>query len=681
MAENRLDGLNVGAVDLASVAASLLERGASVRLEARGSSMSPIIKDGDTLEVRPAGPAGLRRGDIVLYSKDDRMAAHRIVGASAGQGGWTFTLKADSGDGLDQVTESEILGRVAARIRKGDRTPLDKPMDRVLGLLVSAIPHPLHRLAFRLGRTLRGIPVAAPRVQAGPALKLTVSIVNWNVRDYLDKCLASVFRHAGGLDLEVIVVDNASSDGSAAMVREKYPEVRVVENRENVGYGSGHNQAVALARGEFVLFLNPDTEMLPDTLARSVRFMEEHPEAGAAMPREIERPEDKDEAWEVGVVLTGWRRVLWDLCLRANKAFPNSWCENRILDTIARWRGRFKDGFFFAKVDYLEGGFLLARRSALAEAGEFDRRYFLGHEGIDLTQRVKRLGWKLYALINVWVIHYGSKSSDLLGEEGVDRLERRWRDRVVRERGPGSAGGLAAAAKRLLKLPLHLRDIQAADLTWDPGRLADLAFDGLEGLLQPAQVRSEIIRLVELLKARQPEVIVEIGTELGGTLFLFSRAAAKDALLVSVDLPGPFFGGGEGYSAARIPLYRSIGLKGQTIRLVRSDSGSDRTLARVRELLGGRKADFLFIDGDHAYDAVRSDFERYSPLVREGGIIAFHDIVPDPSTGDQESPRLWREIKAAHPVEEIVEDWDQKGFGIGVIPDWRPPEKELRAPC
>ncbi|MBI5210003.1 MAG: glycosyltransferase [Elusimicrobia bacterium] len=534
----------------------------------------------------------------------------------------------------------------------------------------------------------------APAGDGGAALKLTVSIVNWNVRDYLERCLESVFRHSGGLDLEVIVVDNASSDGSVAMVRERFPRVRVIESAENVGYGCGHNRTLDLAAGEYVVFLNPDTEMLPGTLTDTVRFMDAHPEAGAVTPREVAGPDDDDPTWHGAVELRGWRRRLWDLCLRVQALAPNRWTEGLILDTLAEWRGRARDGFSFAVVPYIEGGFVLARRGVLTQVGRFDPRFFYGHEGADLTGRMRLAGWKLCTLLNSRVVHHGSKSAERLGPEGLRRLRREWARRAAGV--PGAvlpAAGEAALrllrkaaavgreTKRLLMLPFHFRAIKAADDALSPDQLASVAFDRTGGLISPTQVRSEIVGLLELLRERRPEVVIEIGTELGGTLFLFSRIAAPGATLVSVDLPGPLLGGGDGYCAARIPLYRSFALKGQTIHLVRGDSRDEGILARVQELLGGRKADLLFIDGDHSYDAVKSDFERYSPLVREGGMIAFHDIVPDPSTGDQESPRFWREIKAAHPVEEIVEDWDQKGFGIGLIPNWRPSTEERSDSC
>jgi len=122
-------------------------------------------------------------------------------------------------------------------------------------------------------------------------------------------------------------------------------------------------------------------------------------------------------------------------------------------------------------------------------------------------------------------------------------------------------------------------------------------------------------------------MLLEIGTTNGGTLFLFSHVAYKDAIIISVNLLGGRFSGG--YSKWRKLLYKSFALPDQRLILLMADSHKDETLAKVKAkaILGETKLDFLFIDRDHTYEGVEKDFEMYSPLVRRGGIIAFHDIV------------------------------------------------------
>jgi len=163
----------------------------------------------------------------------------------------------------------------------------------------------------------------------------------------------------------------------------------------------------------------------------------------------------------------------------------------------------------------------------------------------------------------------------------------------------------------------------------------------------------------------RPKVILEIGTARGGTLFLFTRIADPEAVIISIDLPGGPFGGG--YPSWRIPLYKSFSKGEQKIYLIRKDSHDPQTLRKIKRILGGKKIDLLFIDGDHTYKGVKMDFETYSPLVRKGGIIAFHDICPHPPETRCEVSRFWDEIKHKYSHIEIVEDWSQGWAGIGVL--------------
>jgi predicted O-methyltransferase YrrM len=179
------------------------------------------------------------------------------------------------------------------------------------------------------------------------------------------------------------------------------------------------------------------------------------------------------------------------------------------------------------------------------------------------------------------------------------------------------------------------------------------------------QVRSELGRLLGTVASEQPRTVLEIGTALGGTLFGFAQVAAPDAVLVTVDLPEGRFGGG--YYPARSFLYRRFARAGQSIHLVLGDSHNAQTLARVQELLAGRPVDVLFVDGDHSYEGVHADFELYGPLVRPGGLIAFHDIVPGDENLVGGVPGFWGEVKRSHETAEYVESWDQEAYGIGLV--------------
>jgi predicted O-methyltransferase YrrM len=200
-----------------------------------------------------------------------------------------------------------------------------------------------------------------------------------------------------------------------------------------------------------------------------------------------------------------------------------------------------------------------------------------------------------------------------------------------------------------------------------PQEALDLAFDFSVGEVSivPAQVRSEIEGLCDALRAEPPQNIIELGTARGGTLFLLTRAARPDARLATVDLPDGEFG--SGYERARSPLLKSLPLPDQKLKLVLGDSHLSTTRDLLAEWFAPEPVDLLFIDGDHLLEGVRSDFEMYGPLVRAGGFIAFHDIVPGSPDRVGGVPEFWAAIKNLYEHREFVEDWDQGGFGIGVV--------------
>lgn len=193
------------------------------------------------------------------------------------------------------------------------------------------------------------------------------------------------------------------------------------------------------------------------------------------------------------------------------------------------------------------------------------------------------------------------------------------------------------------------------------------AYSRYFGLIKPAQVRSEIEALLDLLSKEKPRVLMEIGTMNGGTLFLYARIAAEDAKLLSVDLPWARYG--YGYPKYKVPLYRTFVRPSQTLHLLRANSHENPTLEKVKELLDTQTIDFLFLDGDHTYQGIRQDFEMYSPLMTKGGIVGFHDIAPHPPETECDVFRFWNEIKLKYPGRhgEFVADWNQGWAGISWI--------------
>jgi cephalosporin hydroxylase len=179
----------------------------------------------------------------------------------------------------------------------------------------------------------------------------------------------------------------------------------------------------------------------------------------------------------------------------------------------------------------------------------------------------------------------------------------------------------------------------------------------------------ELEPLVALVRERRPRTVVEIGSLNGGTLFAWCQVADPDALIVSIDLPRGMFGGGYSWRDAR--RFRKYALPGQELHTLRRDSHDPKTIRRVEGLLAGRSIDFLLIDGDHSYDGVKRDWQLYEPLVAEGGLIAFHDILEHEAQPLCEVDQLWRELAPLHETAEFSDPDDDRGYGqwggIGVI--------------
>jgi predicted O-methyltransferase YrrM len=248
------------------------------------------------------------------------------------------------------------------------------------------------------------------------------------------------------------------------------------------------------------------------------------------------------------------------------------------------------------------------------------------------------------------------------GRRGIQRYG--WR---------GLSQEVLTRAVRPALAPVAARRLQRlADQAGTVSQIMDLIFDfDAYGItIAPYQSHWEFRRLLEEVEQRRPQTMVEIGTAKGGSLLAFCRLCAPDAHIVSIDLPGGPFGGG--YPLWKKPLYKAFAAAGQRLDLVRGDSHSAETLAEVQGLVAGRPVDFLFIDGDHGYDGVRSDFERYRALVRPGGLIAFHDIVPlqadsSPRNNPGDVPRFWAELMTEWSGEAIVDPEGHGCFGIGLI--------------
>lgn len=267
-------------------------------------------------------------------------------------------------------------------------------------------------------------------------MDLSVIIVSWNTRQITRECLESVARQRSSASIEVWVVDNASSDGSAEMVRETFPDVHLIENTENVGFARANNAAIAASTGRYVLLLNSDTVVRPGAFDALVQFLDEHPEAGAAGPHTL----NPDGSLQVSCYPSPTlARELWFLLhldwLLPYGAYP-----------MARWStGQPRP------VDAVLGACLIVRRAVLEQAGVLDPAYFMYSEEIDLCYRIRRAGWRIYWVPQAKIVHYGGQSTRQVAASMFMQL---YRSKVLFFR--KNQGPLAAAAYKLVLLAVAL---------------------------------------------------------------------------------------------------------------------------------------------------------------------------------------------------------------------------------
>jgi GT2 family glycosyltransferase len=226
-------------------------------------------------------------------------------------------------------------------------------------------------------------------------MDLSIIIVSWNVRDILRANLNAIYNNNGDLDLEVFVVDNNSSDGSADMVRQAFPQARLISNNENLGFAKANNQAIREAKGNYVLLLNPDMRVKEDTLSNMVRWMQENPQASVAGCHLVE---------EKGETIRHVRRFpqLSDqlaIVLKLPHLFP------RVLKDYIR---EDYDYSCASKIDSIRGGFFMIRQETIEKVGLLDERYFVWFEEVDYCKRVyKNLGEVWYTPVAECVDYVG----------------------------------------------------------------------------------------------------------------------------------------------------------------------------------------------------------------------------------------------------------------------------------
>lgn len=229
---------------------------------------------------------------------------------------------------------------------------------------------------------------------------LSIVIVSWNVRDLLEQCLHSVARQKGSPQLEAIVVDSASSDGTVAMVSQKFPWVRLLAQDENVGFPRGNNIGLRAARGEYLLLLNPDTIVQDGALGRMVEYMETELRTGALGPR-LRYPD--------GAIQPSRRRFPTLMTAFFESTWLEPWAPPPIL---RRYRALDLPEDAIAEVDWVMGAALMVRRAVVEQVGLLDEAYFMYSEELDWCRRIKEAGWRVVYFPEAEIIHYEGKSSE-----------------------------------------------------------------------------------------------------------------------------------------------------------------------------------------------------------------------------------------------------------------------------
>ncbi|MBL7106982.1 MAG: glycosyltransferase family 2 protein [Phycisphaerae bacterium] len=231
-------------------------------------------------------------------------------------------------------------------------------------------------------------------------MKLSIIIVSWNVRADIINCLGSIYKNPSSSPFEVILIDNASSDKTVECIQKEFSQVVCIANNDNRGFAGANNQGIEIAKGEYLLFLNPDTIIHKGTLDYLVDFMDNNKEAGACGPQLL----NEDGSIQRSVRrFPSFRGALYRFTfLKYFKIFKKDY---------RNWLARDFDHKSQIEVDQLMGAALLVRKSITDNIGGFDERYFMYYEEVDLCCRIKHDGWQIVFLPQVRITHLGGRSS------------------------------------------------------------------------------------------------------------------------------------------------------------------------------------------------------------------------------------------------------------------------------
>jgi len=230
-------------------------------------------------------------------------------------------------------------------------------------------------------------------------MDISIIIISWNVKHLLTKCLDSIYRTTGKLKIEIIVVDNHSNDNTDVMIKKNFPNVILIANNENKGFAAANNQGIKEAKGKYLLFLNPDTEVLQNSFNNSLKIFEHDKNVGA-VGAQILNP-DKTIQPSIRRFPTFWSQIF--ILYKLHRLFPN-------LKTFKNYFAKDFDSSKYQEVDQIMGAYIFTDKEVIEKIGKFDEKFYLWFEEVDFCKRIKDDGFKVFYSPNVVIIHHGAQS-------------------------------------------------------------------------------------------------------------------------------------------------------------------------------------------------------------------------------------------------------------------------------
>ena len=271
-------------------------------------------------------------------------------------------------------------------------------------------------------------------------MKLSIIIVNWNTKGLLDRCLGSIYLNPPLVPFEIIVVDNASIDGSPEMIKRRFPSVKLICSESNLGFAKGNNAGIAHARGKYCLLLNPDTVVLPNAFDKMIEYIDRNPKVGIVGASLLD--ENHNPCASYGY----FPRVLSTAI-----EFSGLYHHSPFLKKLMRPLGMVVTDTKPLEVEYVSGAALLIRTSIIKELGGLSEDYFAYFEETDLCFQVRQKSWKIIVLPNAKIIHFGGASFQGINDKRWELLHKGLFTYLRRNRGSFSVLSLIGILKPSIK--------------------------------------------------------------------------------------------------------------------------------------------------------------------------------------------------------------------------------------